>query len=248
MALAYPKPLRAPSQQAAGSAYACAMSIRHWPETERPREKLLARGPQQLSDAELLALFLGSGVAGKDAVQTARELLAQRGSLAALLHRPAADIRRERGLGPARSALLLAALELGARVLSTQLQRGEALTDERAAGRLFQQRLRPYGQEVFACLFLDTRHRMIAFEELFRGTIDGTEVHPREVVRRCLQHNAAAVIFGHNHPSGVAEPSTADRQITTRLQEALRLIDVRVLDHFIVGDGVPLSFAARGLI
>jgi DNA repair protein RadC len=224
------------------------MGIRDWPREERPREKLLARGAQALSDAELLALFLGSGGAGEDAVSSARGLIARHGSLAALLARDARAMLSERGLGPARCALLLAAQELGARVLSAQLQRGPAIADERGAGLLFRQRLAQLPHEVFACLFLDSRHRMLAFEELFRGTIDGSEVHPREVVRRCLAHNAAAVIIGHNHPSGIAEPSAADRQITRRLQEALGLIDVRLLDHFVVGEGEPYSFAARGIL
>jgi len=224
------------------------MAIRDWPSEERPREKLLSRGAQALSDAELLALFLGSGTAGEDAVACARGLIARRGSLAALLAREPRALMAERGLGPARCALLLAAQELGARVLSAQLQRGPAIADERGAGLLFRQRLGSLPHEVFACMFLDSRHRMLAFEELFRGTIDGSEVHPREVVRRCLAHNAAALIIGHNHPSGVAEPSAADRQITRRLQDALNLIDVRLLDHFIVGEGEPYSFAARGLI
>jgi len=224
------------------------MSIRHWPEAERPREKLLKRGAPALGDAELLALFLGSGMAGEDAVACARGLIARHGSLAALAALGPESLLRERGLGPARTALLLAAHELGARCLSAQLQRGPAISDERSAGLLFRQRLQRAPQEVFACMFLDSRHRMLAFEELFRGTIDGSEVHSREVVRRCLAHNAAAVIFGLNHPSGVAEPSAADRQITRRLQDALALIDVRVLDHFIVGEGEPYSFAARGMI
>ena len=224
------------------------MPIHQWPQDERPREKLLQRGAGALSDAELLALFLGSGTAGMDAVASARALLLQTGGLAGLGQLDAAGLHRLRGLGPARSALLLAAQELGARLLAAGLKRGPAVTDERAAGRLFSQRLRAHPHEVFACLFLDSRHRMLAFEELFRGTIDGSEVHPREVVRRCLAHNAAAVIVGHNHPSGVAEPSAADRQITRRLQDALALIDVRVLDHFIVGEGEPYSFAARGMI
>jgi DNA repair protein RadC len=224
------------------------MAIRDWPIGERPREKLLARGAQALSDAEVLALFLGSGSAGEDAVSAARGLIARHGSLAALLALGSAGLQRERGLGPARCALLLAAEELGTRALAARLERGPAIADERSAGQLFRQRLMRYPHEVFACMFLDSRHRMIAFEELFRGTIDGSEVHPREVVRRCLSHNAAAVIFGHNHPSGVNEPSAADRQITRRLQDSLALIDVRVLDHFIVGEGEPYSFAARGML
>lgn len=223
-----------------------AMTIRDWPEHERPREKLLARGATTLSDAELLAVFLGSGLRGQNAVDLGRALLTRHGGLRGLLQRAPAELQRERGLGAARTARLCAALELATRHLAADLERGEALSDPGRAGHYFRARLRDQPHEVFACLFLDTRHRTIAFEELFRGSIDGAEVHPREVVRRCLAHNAAAVILGHNHPSGVAEASAADRAITRRLCEALALIEVRVLDHFIVGDGPALSFAARG--
>jgi DNA repair protein RadC len=222
------------------------MTIRDWPAAERPREKLLARGATVLSDAELLAVFLGSGLRGQNAVELGRELLQRAGGLRGLLQRAPAELQRERGLGAARAARLCAALELATRHLAAELERGEALSDPQRAGHYFRSRLRDHPHEVFACLFLDTRHRVIAFEELFRGSIDGAEVHPREVVRRCLAHNAAAVILGHNHPSGVAEASAADRAITRRLGEALALIEVRVLDHFIVGDGPALSFAARG--
>ena len=224
------------------------MSIRDWPAAERPREKLLAQGAAALSDAELLALFLGSGRRGECAVDLGRRLLRDHGSLRRLLDQDCRALCDSPGLGPARTAALKAALELGARHLASGLARGEALTEPRAAGRYFAQRLRAFPQEVFACLFLDNRHRAIAFEELFRGTIDGAQVHPREVVRRCIAHNAAAVMFGHNHPSGVAEPSAADRAITRRLVDALALVEVRVLDHFIVGDGAATSFAERGLL
>lgn len=222
------------------------MTIRDWPAAERPREKLLARGAAALSDAELLAVFLGSGLHGQSAVDLGRDLLQRHGGLRALLERPALELQRERGLGAARAARLIAALELATRHLAAELERGEALSDPARAGHYFRSRLRGHPHEVFACLFLDTRHRAIAFEELFRGGLDGAEVHPREVVRRCLAHNAAAVILGHNHPSGVAEASAADRAITRRLSDALALIEVRILDHFIVGDGPALSFAARG--
>ena len=224
------------------------MHIRDWPAGERPREKLLARGAAVLSDSELLAIFLGSGLRGRDAVGTARELLNAHGPLRALLeHTPAALVKLP-GLGPARACALAAALELGNRHLAAHLERGEALTDPGAAGRYFAQRLRGYPHEVFAALFLDTRHRALAFEELFRGTVDGAEVHPREVVRRALAHNAAAVIVGHNHPSGSAEPSAADRAVTARLKQSLALVDIRLLDHFVVGDGSPVSLAARGWV
>ena len=224
------------------------MHIRDWPAAERPREKLLARGAGVLSDAELLALFLGSGLAGRDAVATARELLTAHGPLRALLDRSPAQLCKLPGLGPARSCAIAAALELGRRHLAADLERGATLTDPAAAGRHFAQHLRGLPHEVFAAMFLDTRHRSIAFEELFRGTIDGAEVHPREVVRRALAHNAAAVIVGHNHPSGCAEPSAADRAVTTRLKQALALVDIRLLDHFVIGDGAPVSMAARGWV
>lgn len=224
------------------------MHIRDWPAAERPREKLLARGAPVLSDAELLAIFLGSGLRGLDAVATARNLLAAHGPLRILLERTPGDLAKLPGLGPARACRLSAALELCSRYLAAGLERGEALTDPQAAGRYFAQRLRGQPNECFAALFLDSRHRALAFEELFRGTVDGAEVHPREVVRRALVHNAAAVIVGHNHPSGSAEPSAADRAVTAQLKQALQLVDVRLLDHFVVGDGAPVSLAARGWV
>ncbi|MEO8366341.1 MAG: DNA repair protein RadC [Pseudoxanthomonas sp.] len=224
------------------------MHIRDWPAEERPREKLLARGAGVLSDAELLAIFLGSGLRGRDAVQTSRELLAAHGPLRVLLENDPAGLARLPGLGPARACKLAAALELGHRHLAAALERGEVLTDPASAGRYFSQRLRGRGHEVFAALFLDTRHRALAFEELFQGTVDGAEVHPREVVRRALSHNAAAVIVGHNHPSGDAEPSAADRAVTARLKQALALVEVRLLDHFVVGDGPAVSLASRGWV
>ncbi|MBB4128443.1 DNA repair protein RadC [Xanthomonas translucens] len=222
------------------------MHINDWPDTERPREKLLARGPGALSDAELLAIFLGSGLPGSDAVRTSRDLLHRHGPLRMLLDRPPRELVRLPGLGPARACKLSAALELAKRHLAAELERGTTLTDPAAAGRYFAQRLRAWPHEVFAVLFLDTKHRSLAFEELSHGTLDGAEVHPREVVRRALAHNAAAVIIGHNHPSGNSEPSPADRAVTHRLKQALGLVDIRLLDHFIVGDGAPVSMAARG--
>ncbi|QDI05991.1 RadC family protein [Xanthomonas cerealis] len=222
------------------------MHISKWPRDERPREKLLARGAQALSDAELLAIFLGSGLPGSDAVRTSRDLLQRHGPLRTLLDRPPRDLVRLPGLGLARACRLSAALELGQRHLAAELERGTTLNDPSAAGRYFAQRLRARPHEVFAVLFLDTKHRSLAFEELFQGTLDGAEVYPREVLRRALAHNAAAVIIGHNHPSGNPEPSSADRAVTHRLKQALGLVDIRLLDHFIVGDGVPVSMAARG--
>ncbi len=229
-------------------AHPAGMHIRDWPACERPREKLLARGAPVLSDAELLAIFLGSGLRGQDAVATARQLLGAHGPLRALLERPPQELASLPGLGPARACQLSAALELCNRYLAAGLERGDALTDPGAAGRYFAQRLRGHPNEVFAALFLDTRHRALAFEEMFRGTVDGAEVHPREVVRRALAHNAAAVIVGHNHPSGSAEPSAADRAVTARLKQGLALVDVRLLDHFVIGDGAPVSLAARGWV
>ncbi len=224
------------------------MNIRDWPPGERPREKLMARGADALSDAELLALLLGSGTRGVSAVELARTLLADFGSLRGLLGAQAPRCLARRGVGPARYAVLQAAVELARRHFREALRQGVALAAPEAtrAFLLAQLRDRPY--EVFCCLYLDGRHRLIAFEELFRGTIDRASVHPREVLRQTLAHNAAAVIFAHNHPSGVLEPSGADELITRRLAEALGLIDVRVLDHFIVGDGRCFSFAEHGLL
>ena len=224
------------------------MPITDWPEGERPREKLLERGPGALSDAELLALFLHPGVRGKTAVDLARELLADLGGLRGLLEAEASELCARPGVGRAKYALLRAALEVGQRHLEARLARGDALASPEDARRFVTRRLRHQPREVFACLFLDNRHRVIVFEELFFGTIDGATVHPREVVRRALAHNAAALILAHNHPSGVAEPSRADELVTRRLRDALALVDVRVLDHLVVGDGEVASFAERGLL
>ncbi|HET8553790.1 MAG TPA: DNA repair protein RadC [Rhodanobacteraceae bacterium] len=222
------------------------MSIQHWPVTERPREKLLQHGSRALSDAELLAVLLGSGTRGMDAVALGRELLTRAGGVASLLGMT--QLPQITGLGPAKRARVMASLELARRALAEELTRGPALSSPDDSSAFLRARLRHLPYEVFACLYLDNRHRVLAFEELFRGTIDGASVHPREVVRACLAHNAAAVIFAHNHPSGVAEPSRADRDITRTLREALQMIDVRVLDHLVVGAGTPVSMAARGLI
>ena len=224
------------------------MPITDWPIDERPREKLLQRGPQALSDAELLAIFLRTGVPGKTAVDLARDLLEEHKGLTNLLCADHKLFCASKGLGVAKFAQLQAALEMSRRFLGDNLRRGDALASPEDTRRYLQSRLRTHLQEVFACLFLDNRHRVIEYEELFRGTIDGASVHPREVVRRALHHNAAAVILAHNHPSGVSEPSAADAGITQRLKAALELIDVRLLDHFVIGDGPPTSLAERGLI
>lgn len=222
------------------------MTIRDWPESERPREKLLARGAGALSDAELLALFIGSGRRGRSAVDLGRDLLTAHAGLKGLLELDVNAMSAQPGLGPAKTCRLQAALELGRRYLACDLHRPHALTHPAACAEYLRARIAAFPYEVFACVFLDNRHRVIACEELFRGSIDGASVHPREVVRRCLSHNAAAVIFAHNHPSGVAEPSQADREITGHLRRALELIEVRVLDHFVIGSGSALSLAERG--
>ncbi|WP_426270392.1 RadC family protein [Dyella kyungheensis] len=223
------------------------MSIREWPESERPREKLLARGCAALSEAELIAVLLGSGVPGKDAITLGRELLGSAGGLGSLLADPGGSVRL-RGIGPAKRARLIAALELARRSLAEELAARPALANPHESGSYLRAQLRHLPYEVFGCLFLDNRHRVLAFEELFRGTIDSASVHPREVVRACLRRNASAVIFAHNHPSGVAEPSASDRAITRDLQDALQLIGVRVLDHLVIGSGEPVSMAMLGLI
>jgi DNA repair protein RadC len=224
------------------------MGIKDWPAEERPREKLLQRGPAALTDAELLAIFLRTGVRGRSAVDLARALLAEFGGLRPLLAAERARFCHAPGLGDAKYAQLQAVLEMARRHLSEQLRRGGALRSPDDTRRYLQARLADYPYEVFAALFLDNRHRVIACEELFRGTIDGASVHPREVVRRALTHNAAALILAHNHPSGVSEPSRADRQITLRLRDALALVDVRVLDHLVVGAAECTSLAERGLL
>ncbi|AOV18210.1 hypothetical protein BJI67_15095 [Acidihalobacter aeolianus] len=223
------------------------MGIKDWPAGERPRERLLARGAESLGDADLLAIFLRTGVRGKSAVDLARELLAEFGGLRPLLAAPREDFCRGKGLGEAKYVQLQAVLEMARRYLWEELERGGTIDGPDAAGRYLAARLRDRPSEAFACLFLDGRHRVIACEELFQGTIDGASVHPREVVRRALHHNAAALIVAHNHPSGVADPSAADEAITRRLREALALVDVRLLDHLVVGETV-VSLADRGLM
>ncbi len=222
------------------------MSIKDWPVAERPREKLLARGATSLSDAELLAIFLRTGVRGRSAVDLARYLLQQFGSLRALLE---ADLRRfstEPGLGPAKFTQLQAVMEMARRHLAERLRRDSALESPQAVKDYLKAELRHEPHEVFGCLFLDSKHRVLAFEVLFRGSIDSASVYPRQVIKRSLAHNAAALILCHNHPSGVSEPSQSDVILTRRLKTALELVDVRVLDHFIIGDGEPLSMVEYG--
>jgi DNA repair protein RadC len=225
-----------------------ALTIREWPESERPREKLLERGAQALSDAELLALLLGSGIKGRSAVDVARSLIADFGSLRELLSADRPRWEAQLGIGPARYATLMASIELARRHFREPLRSSSALSAPDFTRRFLLAQLRDRPYEVFCCLFLDNRHRLIAFEELFRGTIDGASVHPREVVRQALLHNAASVIIAHNHPSGVADPSQADEGVTRRIRQALALVDVRLLDHLIVGDGRCYSFSEHGLL
>jgi DNA repair protein RadC len=222
--------------------------VKHWPRGERPRERLIDRGAPALSDAELLAVVLGTGGAGRSALDLARDLLSEFGSLRRLLTAGTRPLLAQRGLGPARFATLMAALELARRHYCEALRAGPAMNAPAATRQFLTAQLRDRPYEVFCCLHLDNRHRLIHFEEVFRGTIDGASVHPREVVRQALRYNAAALIFAHNHPSGVAEASQADELITRRLRDALALVDIRVLDHLIVGDNSCLSFAERGLL
>ena len=224
------------------------MTIKDWPEGERPREKLLAQGANSLSDGELLAIFLRTGVSGKSAVDLARHLISEFGGLRFILQASEEQFCQHLGLGPAKYAQLQAVLEMSQRHLKQSLQKEEAFTNPKAVKEYLTSRLRHLPHEVFCCLFLDTQHRLIEFNELFQGTIDGASVYPREVVKASLSCNAAAVIFAHNHPSGVSEPSNSDERITEKLVQALQLVDVRVLDHFIVGEGEAVSMAERGLI
>jgi DNA repair protein RadC len=224
------------------------MSISDWPEEDRPREKLLRLGASALSNPELLAIFLRTGVAGKSAVDLARELLADFGGLIGLLSASETAFCTAKGLGKAKYAQLQAVLEMSRRYLGDEITGRDVLTSPDRTRQYLKSRLRAYPHEVFACLFLDNRHRVIQYKEIFRGTIDGASVHPREVVREALHWNAAAVILAHNHPSGVAEPSQADLRITQRLKDALDLVEVRVLDHIIIGEGEGTSLAERGLL
>lgn len=224
------------------------MSLKALPLAERPREKLLCHGAEYLSDAELLALFLRTGMRGRSVLELSRQLLADFGSLRRLLGASVHRFCAEPGLGEAKYAQLQASMEMARRVLDEPLAAGEPLQSPADTRRYLKSRLVTRPHEVFACLFLDNRHRIISYDEMFFGTIDGAAVYPREVVRRALDHNAAALILAHNHPSGVAEPSTADISLTKRLRQALELVDVRVLDHMIVGYEGVTSLAERGLL
>jgi DNA repair protein RadC len=226
------------------------MAISDWPEDERPRERLLRDGAQALSDAELLAIFLRVGVKGKSAVDLARDLLAScDGSLSRLAAASVAELQRIAGMGPAKAAQLKATLELSRRALLEEMASRDVLSSPREVRDYLRLKLAALPYEVFMVLLLDAQNRLIRSEELFRGTLTQTSVYPREIVKLALAHNAAALILAHNHPSGVAEPSRADEQLTLSLRQALALVDVKVLDHFIVaGNAAPLSFAERGLL
>jgi DNA repair protein RadC len=221
------------------------MAISDWPPGERPRERLLALGPAALSDAELLAVVLRTGIRGKSAVELGRELLERFKGVAGIL---GADLNGVKGLGPAKRAQFEAALELARRSLKDELRSASALTSPGAVRDYLRLAIADREHEVFVCLWLDAQHRVLRFEELFRGTLTQTSVYPREIVKAGLRANAAAVIFAHNHPSGAAQPSQADELLTRNLKDALSLVDVKVLDHFIVAAHQTLSFAERGLL
>ncbi len=224
------------------------MTIKDWPEDERPRERLLAHGPQALSDAELIALFLRTGTAGRTALDLGREALARFGGLSGLLAAAPADLTSIPGLGPAKSAQLQAVLELARRSLREEVRRDTVLGSPAAVRDYLRLTLARREHEVFMALFLDAQNRLLVAEELFRGTLTQTSVYPREVVKRALALNAAGVILAHNHPSGVAEPSRSDEMLTASLRQALAMVDVRVLDHLIVAGAAMVSFAERGLL
>lgn len=224
------------------------MAITDWPEHERPREKLLTHGANSLSDAELLAIFLRIGLPGKSAVSLARDLIKSFGSMRKLLAADQKKFCQQAGLGPAKYVQLKAIQEIARRQLGEELKRGDSLTSAIHTRQYLKHILRDQPNEQFGCLFLDNRHRVMAWEVLFHGTIDSAAVYPRVIVERALSHNAAAVIAAHNHPSGVSEPSNADIKITQRIKEALALLDIRMLDHFIIGDNEPVSLAELGMV
>jgi DNA repair protein RadC len=224
------------------------MAITNWPEEERPREKLLQQGAKQLSDAELLAIFLHTGTRGKTAVDIARELLSESGGLKKLFALAPQNLLQKPGIGKAKYARLKAALELGQRYQAEIIKVGETLNSSQTAKKFLAYQLGNRTQEVFACLFMNAHHTVLAFEELFYGTIDESSVYPREVVKRGLAHNAAKVILAHNHPSGNPAPSQADRDVTKLLQQALALVDIQVVDHIIITAETYLSFVEAGYL
>ena len=222
------------------------MKLKSLPQTELPREKLMQQGAQALSDAELLAIFLRTGIQGTNVLMLAQHIMSEFGSLRALVAASEQEFCQTKGLGVAKYVQLQAVVEMSRRFLAVKLTRSDALTNPQDTRAYIRAKLRDQPHEVFAVLFLDNKHRVIRFEELFYGTIDSASVYPRVVVKKALERNAAAVIFAHNHPSGIAEPSHADRMITKKLVSALQLIDIKVLDHFVIGDSDIASFAERG--
>jgi len=224
------------------------MSIKNWPSNERPREKMLLHGSSVLSDAELLAIFLRTGVKGKTSVDLARQLLTHFGNLRTLLHADLKAFSTIQGVGSAKYIELQAVLELSRRYLFEAVQESEVLENSFKTRQYLMAKLGCYKQEVFACLLLDSKNRMIAFKELFTGSIDRADVYPREVVKAALAHNAVAIIFAHNHPSGDPQPSSSDIALTKQLQAALNLVDIRVLDHIVVGSYQAISFVEQGLL
>ena len=224
------------------------MRIADWPIDERPREKLIARGPESLSDAELVAILFRTGIRGRTAIDLARDALKRCGSLSALLTADRGAFQMIAGLGDAKFAQVQAVLEMSRRALRETLNRGPALSSPQAVRDYLRLRLQRLPHEVFVAVFLDAQNRVLEVEELFRGTLTQTSVFPREIVKRALHFNAAAIIFAHNHPSGVAEPSRADEALTQTLKHTLALVDVKVLDHFVVGGDSAMSFAERGLL
>ena len=225
-----------------------ALMLKDWPADKKPREKLLQHGAKSLSDAELLAIFLRTGVKGCHVVDLARNLLKSFGSISKIYQADLTEFCQHHGLGTAKYAQLQACLEMSKRYLAEQMQTGEALTSSLSTQNFLKAELRHETREVFAVLFLNTQHQVIKFERLFHGTINAAAVYPRIVVEMAIKHQAGAVILAHNHPSGIAEPSIADNQITIRLEQALGLIDVRVLDHIIVAGCYCYSYAEHGRI
>jgi len=224
------------------------MPIIDWPEAERPREKLLQRGADALTDAELLAIFLRTGTKGLSAIDLAYKILNEFSSLRNIFNANLDEFTKIKGVGPAKYVQLQAVLEMSSRHLKETIEKQSAITSPHDTRQFLKSQLRDRSYEVFAAIFLDNRHQVIKFEELFRGTIDGASVYPREVVKKALKYNAAAMIVAHNHPSGIAEPSHADEQITQRLNKALALVDIRLLDHLVIGDGEVVSLAERGIL
>ena len=224
------------------------MSMAGWPQGERPREKLSNKGVASLSDAELLAVILQTGTRGRTSLDIARDMLSRYGGLIGLLAADRASLTANPGIGGAKAARFVAMKELSQRHMLEGIKSKDILTSSQATRDYLRAKFRDCQSEIFSCLFLNNQHHVVKLEELFRGTIDGAAVYPREVVKRCLHHNAAAEILAHNHPSGTAEPSQADIAITNKLRIALETIDVRVLDHLVIGNSLVVSFAERGLL